>query len=110
MYFDIFYLVSLKPVKNSVFIKINILCFVPRHEAMVDLVHILGSLVDTHGNIKVPGIHDSVKALTEEEKVLYKDIEFSVVCKILYRIWLYLMQQETHRPLSSSISQQIMMC
>lgn len=48
------------------------------HEAMVDLVHILGSLVDTHGNIKVPGIHDSVKALTEEEKVLYKDIEFSV--------------------------------
>ena len=49
-----------------------------RHEAMIDLVNILGSLVDTHGNIKIAGIHDTVKALSEEEKALYRTIQFDV--------------------------------
>eukprot|EP00493_Phyllostaurus_siculus_P008891 UN09000 len=45
---------------------------------MVDLVNLLGSLVDTHGNIQVAGIHDSVKKLTDQEKAMYKDIDFNV--------------------------------
>lgn len=46
---------------------------------MFDLVNLLANLVDTYGNIKVPGIMQSVRALTEEEKALYKTIEFDVV-------------------------------
>lgn len=46
---------------------------------MIDLVNILGSLVDTHGNIKIAGIHDTVKHLSEQEKALYKTIQFDVV-------------------------------
>ena len=46
---------------------------------MTDLVNIFANLVDCHGNIKIPGIMDSVKAVTDEEKELYKTIEFDVV-------------------------------
>ncbi len=52
----------------------------------MDLVNLLGSLVDTHGNIKVAGIHDSVKKLTDQEKAMYKDIDFSVVCTYSYKL------------------------
>ena len=46
---------------------------------MTDLVNIFANLVDCHGNIKIPGIMNSVKALREDEKELYKSIAFSVV-------------------------------
>ena len=46
---------------------------------MVDLVSLLDELVDSKGNILVPGIHDDVLPLTEEEKELYKSIDFSQV-------------------------------
>jgi len=49
------------------------------HEAMTDLVNIFANLVDCHGNIKIPGIMDSVKAVTEEEKKIYETIDFDVV-------------------------------
>ncbi|XP_072172211.1 cytosolic non-specific dipeptidase-like [Diadema setosum] len=48
------------------------------HEAMVDLVALLNSLVDNKGKILVPGVYDSVDALTEEEEALYGPIDFSL--------------------------------
>ena len=50
-----------------------------RHESMVDLVAVLNELVDAKGKILVPGIYDSVKPLTEEEKKLYHSIDFCPV-------------------------------
>ncbi|OWF54759.1 cytosolic non-specific dipeptidase-like isoform X2 [Mizuhopecten yessoensis] len=47
------------------------------HEAMVDLVGVLGTLVDSKGNILIPGIGDSVAELTEEERQKYDPIDFS---------------------------------
>lgn len=46
------------------------------HESMVDLCKLLGSLVDSKGQILVPGIYDSVSPLTPEEEKLYETIEF----------------------------------
>ena len=46
------------------------------HESMVDLVGILNELVDAKGKILVPGIYDSVKILTHEERKLYEPIDF----------------------------------
>ncbi|KAK3592564.1 hypothetical protein CHS0354_000893 [Potamilus streckersoni] len=46
------------------------------HEAMTDLVTLLGSLVDLHGKIMIPGIYDSVAPVTEEEKNSYGPIDF----------------------------------
>lgn len=46
------------------------------HESMVDLVSLLGSLVDSKGKILVPGIYDSVLPLTPEEEKLYEKIDF----------------------------------
>jgi Cys-Gly metallodipeptidase DUG1 len=47
-------------------------------EPMTDLVRVLGSLVDTHGKIQIPGLMDLVAPLTDEEKSLYKDIAFTM--------------------------------
>ncbi|KAK6190460.1 hypothetical protein SNE40_002323 [Patella caerulea] len=46
------------------------------HEAMTDLIKLMGSLVDLNGRILIPGVCDSVKALTPEESQLYEPIEF----------------------------------
>jgi len=46
------------------------------HEAMTDLVAIMGSLVDSHGKILVPGISDEVAELTKAEEALYAPIDF----------------------------------
>ncbi|XP_074942259.1 beta-Ala-His dipeptidase [Phalacrocorax aristotelis] len=48
------------------------------HEPLMDLIALLDSLVDATGRIQIPGIYDSVAALTEEEKKLYESIEFAV--------------------------------
>ncbi|NXS59337.1 CNDP1 dipeptidase, partial [Brachypteracias leptosomus] len=48
------------------------------HEPMTDLMALLDSLVDTTGRIQIPGIYDSVAALTEEERKLYELIEFDL--------------------------------
>lgn len=49
---------------------------------MVDLVAILNELVDGKGKILIPGIYDSVKPLTDEERKLYEHIDFSPVILI----------------------------
>ncbi|KAJ8609070.1 hypothetical protein MRB53_039339 [Persea americana] len=41
-------------------------------------VFVFSQLVDTKGHIKIPGIYDSVAKLTDKEKALYKDIEFTL--------------------------------
>ena len=46
---------------------------------MTDLVHIFDSLVDTSGNIKIPGVNDSVAPLSDEEAATYEPIKFDVV-------------------------------
>ncbi|XP_013795799.1 beta-Ala-His dipeptidase [Apteryx mantelli] len=48
------------------------------HEPMMDLIALLDSLVDPTGHIRIPGIYDSVAALTEEERKLYESIEFDL--------------------------------
>jgi hypothetical protein len=46
---------------------------------MVDLVALLNELVDVNGKILVPGVYDTVRAETEEERKLYHPIEFCTV-------------------------------
>ena len=46
---------------------------------MVDLVYLLNELVDLKGKILVPGVYDTVKPLTDEEKKLYEPIDFCQV-------------------------------
>merc|ERR1719362_1261917 len=45
---------------------------------MIDLVRLLASLVDSKGNILVPGTMDSVAPLSDTEKKLYEAIDFSL--------------------------------
>ncbi|KAI0019282.1 hypothetical protein F4780DRAFT_747795 [Xylariomycetidae sp. FL0641] len=47
-------------------------------EPMTDLMRVLGSLVDTHGKIQIPGIYEQVAAVTEQEESLYDGISFSM--------------------------------
>ena len=47
-------------------------------EPMTDLVRILGSLVDTHGKIQIPGIMDQVAPVTADEESLYDNIAFTM--------------------------------
>ena len=47
-----------------------------RHEAMIDLCHLLSKLVDSKGRILIPGINELVKPITEEECNLYDEIDF----------------------------------
>lgn len=48
------------------------------HEPMTDLVKVLGTLVDTDGNIRISGLNDLVAPMTEEEKSLYGDISYTM--------------------------------
>ncbi|XP_006635735.2 cytosolic non-specific dipeptidase-like isoform X1 [Lepisosteus oculatus] len=48
------------------------------HEPMTDLIALLGSLIEPSGRILIPGINEAVASLTEEEKKLYKGIEFDL--------------------------------
>jgi Cys-Gly metallodipeptidase DUG1 len=45
---------------------------------MTDLVRILGSLVDTHGQILIPGVNEQVAPVTEDEASLYENISFTM--------------------------------
>ncbi|XP_022524268.1 cytosolic non-specific dipeptidase [Astyanax mexicanus] len=49
------------------------------HEAMTDLIALMGSLVDKKGKILVPEIYGDVAPLTDEEKKLYEKIDFDLV-------------------------------
>ncbi|CAG9770580.1 unnamed protein product [Ceutorhynchus assimilis] len=48
------------------------------HEAMADLVHILGTLVDKDGKILITNINNEVAQLTPKEQQLYEKINFDV--------------------------------
>ncbi len=48
------------------------------HEAMTDLVRLMGSLVGSDGKILVDGVMDDVVAVTPEEEALYGPIEFDL--------------------------------
>lgn len=45
---------------------------------MIPLSSFIDSLVDPTGHIQIPGIYDSVAALTEEERKLYESIEYDI--------------------------------
>jgi len=47
-------------------------------EAMTEISHIFASLLDTSGNITIPGISDQVDPVTDEERKMYSDIDFSM--------------------------------
>ncbi|SCU86430.1 LAMI_0D02036g1_1 [Lachancea mirantina] len=47
-------------------------------EPMTDLIKVLDSLVDSQGRILIKGINEMVAPVTEQEKKLYDDIEFSL--------------------------------
>ncbi|XP_026555240.1 cytosolic non-specific dipeptidase isoform X1 [Pseudonaja textilis] len=48
------------------------------HEAMTDLIALMGSLVDKKGKILIPGIYETVASLTNEEQRLYDKIDFDL--------------------------------
>ncbi|XP_069476836.1 cytosolic non-specific dipeptidase-like [Ambystoma mexicanum] len=48
------------------------------HEAMSDLIYLLGTLADSSGRILIPGIYDAVAPLKEEEKKLYTNLTFNL--------------------------------
>uniref|UniRef100_A0A8W4FIV5 Carnosine dipeptidase 2 n=1 Tax=Sus scrofa TaxID=9823 RepID=A0A8W4FIV5_PIG len=48
------------------------------HEAMTDLITLMGSLMDRKGKILIPGINEAVAPLTEEELALYDQIDFDL--------------------------------
>jgi nonspecific dipeptidase len=48
------------------------------HEAMTDLIALMGSLIDEKGTILIPGIMDSVAPLTAEEEATYDPIDFDI--------------------------------
>ena len=52
-----------------------------RHEAMSDLIYLLGQLVDLKGNIIIPDINNDVAPLTDDERATYTDIDFDKVSK-----------------------------
>lgn len=46
------------------------------HEAMTDLIKLLGTLVDNKGNVLVKGINELVDPLSEEEEEIYRNMDF----------------------------------
>ncbi|KAF6202198.1 hypothetical protein GE061_004596 [Apolygus lucorum] len=48
------------------------------NEATSDLIHVLDSLLDRQGKIKIPDLQNDVLPVTDEEKELYKNIDFNV--------------------------------
>lgn len=48
------------------------------HEAMTDLISLMGCLVDKKGKILIPGINEAVAPVTDEEYELYDHIDFDM--------------------------------
>ncbi|VDM29414.1 unnamed protein product [Toxocara canis] len=65
---------------------------------MADLVWIMSQLKDINGNIKIDGLLDLVKPVTEEERKRYESIDFDMV-----RIYSLI-------PLSKTVSTYLLNC
>ena len=52
---------------------------------MGDVIALMNSLVDVNGKILVPGVCDSVKAVTDEELASYDPIDFDMVGFMMMR-------------------------
>lgn len=48
------------------------------HEAMTDLIALMSSLLDINGRIQIPEIYESVAPVTDDEAILYTDIDFDL--------------------------------
>ncbi|TFK29507.1 CNDP dipeptidase [Coprinopsis marcescibilis] len=48
------------------------------HEPMTDLVHLMGRLVDTQGNILVPGVDEMVPPPDAQEIAIYEKLDYSI--------------------------------
>ncbi|NXH39216.1 CNDP2 dipeptidase, partial [Dicaeum eximium] len=48
------------------------------HEAMTDLIALMGSLIDKKGKILIPGVNEAVAPVTDEELALYEKIDFDL--------------------------------
>ncbi|NXM33555.1 CNDP2 dipeptidase, partial [Oxyruncus cristatus] len=48
------------------------------HEAMTDLIALMGCLVDKKGKILIPGVNEAVAPVTDEELALYEKIDFDL--------------------------------
>ena len=47
------------------------------HEPMTDLVLLMSKLVDTKGNILVPGVDDMVAAALDDERAVYERLDYA---------------------------------
>ncbi|KAJ8985157.1 hypothetical protein NQ317_012809 [Molorchus minor] len=66
-------------LKWSAQLKISIVEFLEvLHEAMTDLIYLFSTIVDKDGKILISDIYKDVAPLTDKEKALYSEIEFSV--------------------------------
>jgi len=61
-----------------------------RHEAMTDLIAILGTLVDVNGKILIPGINDTVAPVTDNERSSYDPIDFDLVISCSLHFYLFI--------------------
>ena len=50
---------------------------------MTDLIHLLGKLVTTRGEILIPGLNELVAPLTDEERKRYEVLDYSVAASLL---------------------------
>ena len=52
------------------------------HEAMSDLIALMGSLIDSKGRILIPHIYDSVEQLTDKESSSYDSVDFDMASSL----------------------------
>ncbi|KAJ7927766.1 hypothetical protein B0H13DRAFT_2653352 [Mycena leptocephala] len=48
------------------------------HEPMTDLISLMSRLVDSAGNILVPGVDDMMQAAGVEERAIYENLDYSI--------------------------------
>lgn len=48
------------------------------HQPLDDLIYLISQLTDKEGNVLIPEFYDNVRILTEEEKEIYKNMEFNI--------------------------------
>ncbi|EAU84106.1 hypothetical protein CC1G_06968 [Coprinopsis cinerea okayama7 len=48
------------------------------HEPMTDLIHLMSKLVDTQGNIMIPGVDEMVPPADEQERAIYQSLDYSI--------------------------------